>query len=73
MNATAAETQMSPTPILDRLVPLPPQMMPGSGMVIVIAVWLGVFIALAASVVFGRPPILRQWTLVDFPHWFLGQ
>ncbi len=72
MNATAAETHISPTPILDRLVPLPPPITPGSGLIIVIAVWLGVLITLAASVVLGRPPILRQWILIDFPHWVLG-
>src|SRR5215470_12838780 len=63
------ETHISRTPILDRLAPLPPQAPPRSGMIVVIVVWLCVLMMLAASVLLGRPPMLRQWLLNDMPKW----
>lgn len=63
---------MSPTPILDRQTPLPPRVPPGSGMTIVVVAWLSVVLALAASVVLGRPPVVRQWILIDLPRRFSG-
>jgi hypothetical protein len=61
---------MSPTPILDRQAPLPARVAPGSGMTILVVVWLTVALALAASLALGRPPVLRQWILIDLPRQF---
>jgi hypothetical protein len=63
---------MSPTPILDRQAPLPPRVAPRSGMTVVVVVWLSVVLALAASLVLGRPPVVRQWILTDLPQRFSG-
>jgi len=60
---------MSPTPILDRLAPLPPAVRPRSGMTIVFVVWSAVLLALAIAVSQGQPPILRRWLFDVVPNW----
>lgn len=59
----------SPTPILDRMAPLPPPVHPRSGMTVVFVVWSVVLLALAIAASRGQPPILRQWLFRVVPNW----
>lgn len=70
---TATETLSSGTPILDRQAPLPPRSAPGSGLAVVLLVWLGAVGIVVTCLFFVRPPTLRQWILIDFRQWLLGQ
>ena len=63
----------SGTPILDRGGPLPPRTARGSGLTVVLAVWFGAASIGAACWLLNRPPMLRQWFLIDFRPWFLNQ
>src|SRR5215475_11530878 len=72
MRATDAETQTNSTPILDRLVPLPPPEPPGSGGGIAIVVGLGLFITASIIWRFWGPISLWPWALTKFAHWFPG-
>ncbi len=45
----------------------------GSGLDVVLAVWFGAVLLVAACWYFNRPPILRQWFLTDFRPWLLDQ
>ena len=69
----ATETLANGTPILDRMAPLPPRTVPGSGLAVLLAVWVAAAIILAVCWIFNRPPILRQWFLTDLRPWFLDQ
>jgi hypothetical protein len=40
---------------------------------VVLTVWFGVGLIVAACWLLNRPPILRQWFLTDFRPWFLDQ
>lgn len=62
-----------PTPILDRRAPLPPAAPPGTGMLGVFGVHLGVLAALAAGAALGVPPGLRTWIVNDVPAWIERQ
>jgi hypothetical protein len=61
------------TPILDREAPLPPRAAAGSGLTVVLTVWLGAALLVATGWLLDRPPILRQWVLTDVRHWLLDQ
>jgi hypothetical protein len=69
----SAETRADATPILDREAPLPPRTPPGSGLIMVLAVWWGVFLVITACWLLDRPPIVRQWFLTGFRPWLLDQ
>jgi hypothetical protein len=61
------------TPILDREAPLPPRKAPGSGMAVLLSIWLGVVVILAACRLLDRPPILRLWIETDLLPWCSDQ
>ena len=61
------------TPILDRQAPLPPRTAPGSGLAVLLMVWLGAIAIAVACLLLNRPPILRQWLLTDVRYWLLDQ
>lgn len=69
----ATKTLDSETPILDREVPLPPRTAPGSGLAVLLAVWLGLVVIVVTYLLFNRPPLLRQWFLTGFNPWLLNQ
>jgi len=69
----ATDTLSNGTPILDREAPLPPRTAPGSGLTVVLTVWFGAILIVAACWLLNRPPILRQWFLTDFRPWLLDQ
>jgi hypothetical protein len=61
------------TPILNREAPLPPRTPPGSGLVVVLIVWLGAVIIIVACWLLNRPPMLRHWFLTECRPWVLEQ
>ncbi len=73
MTSPAAQPLANGTSILDREVPLPPRTPPGSGLAVVLTVWIGAVLIVAACWHFNRPPILREWFLIDFRPWFLDR
>jgi hypothetical protein len=73
VSSPAKETFANGTPILDREAPLPPRTAPGSGLAVVLTVWFGAVLLVAACWHFNRPSILRQWFLTDFRPWLLDQ
>ena len=73
VTSPATETLANGTPILDRKAPLPPRTAPGSGLAVVLTVWFGAALIVAACWLLNRPPILRQWFLTDVRPWFLDQ
>jgi Peptidase family M50 len=73
VTSPATETLANGTPILDRGDPLPPRTAPGAGLAVVLMVWFGAVILVAACWRFNRPPILRHWFLTDFRPWLLEQ
>src|SRR5258708_18203058 len=62
MSATAGESGTSPTPILHREAPLPPQVKAGSGQMLVVTVWASITVAIGASVMLGYP-LIPEWLL----------
>ncbi len=68
MSATV-ETPLSQTPILDRIIRMPPRVPPRSDLIVMVVVWLCILGAFAASLLFGRPPLLRQWVLREVVPW----
>src|SRR5262249_46731801 len=68
-----AETSRGGTPILDRETAIPPRATPGSGLTVVLVVWLGAVVLVGACWLLNRPPIVRQWFLTDFRPWCLDQ
>jgi hypothetical protein len=46
---------------------------PGSGLTVVLVVWFGVVLLVAACWLLNYPPILREWFLTDFRPWLLHQ
>lgn len=73
MTSAVTETLPGTTPILDREVPLPPRAAPGSGLTVLLTVWIGALLIAAACWLFNWPPILRQWILTDLRSWFVDQ
>ena len=69
----AAETSRDGTPILDRGAAMPPRAAPGSGLTVILVVWLGAGVIVAACWVLNRPPIVRQWVQSDLRPWCLDQ
>src|SRR5262245_3627222 len=69
----AAETSRAGTPILDRKTAIPARAAPWSGLAVVLVVWLGAVVLVAAFWLLNRPPIVRQWFLTDFRPWCLDQ
>lgn len=72
---TTAETRLSPTPLLDRLAPLPPPVSPGSGSRIIVGVSIGLVIAISAILKAWDPPFarsLRLWISMHFAQMFEG-
>jgi len=69
----STETSGNETPILDRQAPLPPRAAPGSGLSVVLAVWLGLALLLAAGWFLNEPPGLRRWLLADVRPWLVDQ
>jgi hypothetical protein len=57
------------TPILDRQHPLPPEVSARPGMTVVIVVWVGILLILAAGVLLGRSPVLREWLFHSVAEW----
>jgi hypothetical protein len=58
-STSAAEIRTSPTPILDRLAPLPQPAAGGSVAWITLAGWLGLGIGISATLAFWHPPWIR--------------
>lgn len=76
MSATAGETRPSPTPILDRLVPLPQPVRPGSSLGTVLGLSIGSGVAILAIVLLWDPPFLeslREWFLAHTGELFPGE
>ena len=73
MASAATETNPSGTPILDRKAALPPRAAPGSGLAVLLTVWLGAVVVVAACWALDRPPILRHWFLTGVGPWCLDQ
>jgi hypothetical protein len=69
----ASETSRGGTPVLDRETAIPPRAAPGSGLTVILVVWLGAVVLVAACWVLDRPPILRHWLLTDLRPWCLDQ
>src|SRR5207253_2856094 len=63
----------SGTPILDREAPLPPRTAPGSGLAMVLTVWLVAVVIVAACWLLDRPLSLRHWFLTEYRPWLLDQ
>jgi hypothetical protein len=74
-NVTSPATEALPrgTRILSGESPLPPRSPPGSGLAVVLAVWLCAVVIVAACWFLNRPPMMRQWFLTDCRPWFLEQ
>lgn len=68
MNAATADTRTSPTPLLDRLNPLPSPIPPGSGSRNIVGVWIGVVITISAILMSWDPPFARSLRLEIFTH-----
>ena len=73
MTSAATETFPGGTPILDREAPLPPRTAPGAGLAVLLTVWCGAALLVAACWLINRPPILRQWFLTEFRPWLVDQ
>ncbi len=73
MTSPATETLAKTTPILDREAPLPPRAMPGSGLIVLLTIWFGAALIIAACWLLDRPPILRDWVLTDLRPWVWDQ
>jgi len=71
MTSPATETIAIRTPILTREALLPPRTPLGSGLAVVLTIWLCAVVIVAACWLLNRPPILRQWFLTDIRPWFL--
>src|SRR5262245_30025946 len=71
--SVAAVTSRGGTPILDREAAIPPRAAPGSGLTVVLLVWLGAAVIVAACWVLNRPPLLRHWLMADLRPWCLDQ
>ncbi|MGO9470027.1 MAG: site-2 protease family protein [Isosphaeraceae bacterium] len=73
MTSPTTKTLANATPILDREAPLPPRTAPGSGLRVLLTVWIGAALVVAACWLLDRPPILRQWFVTDFRPWLRNQ
>jgi hypothetical protein len=74
-SVSAAEIRTSPTPILDRLAPLPQPAAWGSVSGIITAGWIGLGVAIPATLAFWHPPWIRslwRWTLANLAPMFAG-
>ena len=71
----AAEICTSPTPILDRLAPLPQPAARGADSGIIMVGWFGLGIAISATLAFWHPPWIQslwRWTLANFSQMSAG-
>ena len=73
MTSATPNTPRNLTPILDREAPFPPRKPPGSGMALLLTVWLGAVVIVAVCWLLDRPPILRRWFETDLSSWCSDQ
>jgi hypothetical protein len=66
-SATTSGTSLGPTPVLDRLAPLPPPVSPGTASRAIVGGALGLMVAIAAILAIWDPPFLQslRWRIVQ--------